>query len=61
LYTEISDVHQEQFPREVGKFVTKQSLLVKNIDIYEIGKIFTDHLLFGNEKYAEEPEIVLDL
>ena len=64
LYTDITDVKQERFPRIADSLVTKQSLLVKKIDIYEIGAIFTDHLLFGEggakvEEYAEEPEIDL--
>lgn len=60
LYTNIADVQKERFLRVVPCLKTKQSLLVKKIDIYEVGKIFTDHLLFGDEKYAAEPEIVLD-
>jgi hypothetical protein len=59
LYTDIADVRMERFPRLVPCLRTKQSLLVKNIDIYEIGKLFTDHLLFGEEGYADEPEIDL--
>jgi hypothetical protein len=60
LYTDIADVQSGDCPRVVPCLRTKQSLLVKKIDIYEIGKIFTDHLLFGEHGYAEEPEIVLD-
>jgi hypothetical protein len=60
LYTVISDVKQERFPRRVDGLRTKQSLLVKNIDIYEIGAFFNDVVLFGKEKYAAEPEVVLD-
>jgi len=59
LYTEISDVVSERYPRVVNKFRTKQSLLVKKIDIYEIGMFFTEQVLFGESKYAEEPEVVL--
>jgi hypothetical protein len=59
-YTDISDVEEEDFPRIVPCLRTKQSLLAKNIDIYEIGKLFTDHLLFGEQGYAEEPEIILE-
>jgi hypothetical protein len=59
LYTNISEVHRAEFPRAVSCLRTKQSILVKNTDIYEIGKIFTDHLLFGEEEYAEEPEVDL--
>jgi hypothetical protein len=57
LYTDIADVKMERFPRIVPCLRTKQSLLVKHTDIYEIGKLFTDHLLFGEEDYAVEPEI----
>jgi hypothetical protein len=59
LYTDIADVQMGAFPRIVPFLKTKQSLLVKKIDIYEIGKLFTDHLLFGEEGYADEPEIDL--
>jgi len=60
-YTNIANVRQERHPRVVPCLYTKQSLLTKKIDIYEIGKIFTDYVLFGenNEKYAKEPEIIL--
>lgn len=59
LHTEISQVVCDSFPRIVKDLVTKQSLLVKNIDIYEIGKFFDDHVLFAKEKYDEEPEVAL--
>lgn len=59
-YTDIAHVQMERFPRLVPCLRTKQSILVKNTDIYEIGKLFTDNLLFNDAEYAEEPEIVLD-
>jgi len=59
-YTDIADVVSEKHPREVPLLMTKQSLLVKDIDIFGVGKFFTDHILFGKEKYAVEPEIVLE-
>jgi hypothetical protein len=58
-YTDIADVQMEQFPRVVPCLRTKQSLLVKHTDIYEIGKLFTDHTIFNEQKYMEEPEIDL--
>merc|ERR1711935_416763 len=61
LYYEIADVDWIGPPRSAPYLVTKQSLLVKKIDIYEIGKIFVDLVLFNpdNEKYEEEPEFPL--
>jgi len=58
-YTNVANVVSERHPRVVPYLMTKQSLLVKNIDIYAIGKHFVDHVIFAHEKYAEEPEIVL--
>jgi hypothetical protein len=60
LYTDIAHVQQEKFPRIVPCLKTEQSLLVKNIDIYEVGHLFADLLLFGNDsEYADEPEVDL--
>jgi len=61
LYYEMADVAWIGPPRDVPYFRSKQSLLVKKIDIYEIGKIFVDLVLFNpdNEKYEEEPEFPL--
>lgn len=58
LYYEIADIHFSGPPRVVPYLRTKQSLLVKNIDIYEIGKLFVDTTLFNadKEKYDDEPE-----
>jgi hypothetical protein len=57
LYTDIAKIESKAFPRVVPCLRTKQSLLVKHTNIYEIGQIFTNHILFGEEEYAEEPEI----
>jgi hypothetical protein len=60
-YTDIADIQSEQFPRIVPRLRTKQSLLTKHIDIYEIGKLFADLVIFNanDQKYSEEPEIDL--
>jgi hypothetical protein len=64
VYTGIADVEQEEYPRIVPSLKTKQSILVKNFDIYEMHKLFTDHVLFGAEykpvpdMFLDEPEIV---
>jgi Bacterial PH domain len=57
LHTEIPKVYSELPPRRVGGRVAKLSLLVKDVDIYEIGAFFNEHVLFAKEKYAEEPEM----
>lgn len=61
LYYEIADIQWTGPPRSVPSLRTKQSLLVKDINIYEIGKIFVDRLLFSTDQitHQEEPEIVL--
>jgi len=66
-YTNITDVESKDEPRVVKCLVEKQSLLVKQIDIYEIGKIFLDHLFFKKgqdvpeETIEVEPEIEIDM
>ena len=56
-YTTISDV-QSWLPRVVGLLQTKQSILVKNTDIYEIGQLFVDRTIFGEKPKEEvEPDI----
>jgi Bacterial PH domain len=55
-YTAIAEVQSERYPRCVPCEMTKQSIIVKKTDIFEMGKLFTDHILFGAE-YPEEPEI----
>ncbi|CAJ1964335.1 unnamed protein product [Cylindrotheca closterium] len=58
LYYQLSDVQFIGPPRSVTYLRTKQSLLVKNINIYEIGAIFVGLVLFNpdNEKYEDDPE-----
>jgi len=69
-YTNIANVESASEPRHVPYLRVKQSLLVKDIDIYEIGKIFLDHTLMvkqiepsengiETETKEEEPEIDL--
>jgi hypothetical protein len=56
-YTTISDVHGS-LPRGVTFLRTKQSILVKHTDIYEIGELFAEHTIFGERPKEEvEPEI----
>ena len=55
LHTEISKVLSIAPPRRVVGLTTMQSLLVKDIDIYEIGAFFNDHVLMAKEEYAEDP------
>lgn len=60
-YTDITNVTFSGPPRSVGYLRTKQSILVKDVNIYEVAKIFTDNTLFSTEEVIEEePEIVLD-
>jgi hypothetical protein len=57
-YTNISDIHFDGLPRSVGLLQTKQSILVKHTDIYEIGQLFVDHTIFGEKPKEEvEPDI----
>lgn len=60
-YTDIADIVSERFPRIVPCLRTQQNLLVKHTDIYEIGKLFTDLIIFNEneEKFPEEPEVDL--
>ena len=58
-YTDIAEVKSERFPRIVPCLRNKESILAKNTDVYEIGKLMTDHFIFSGNEYAEEPEIVL--
>lgn len=60
-YTDITKVIFSGPPREVNYLRTKQCILVKDVNIYEVAKIFTDNTLFSTEEVIEEePEIVLD-
>merc|ERR550539_317964 len=59
-YTTISDVISNGIPRQVGLLRTKQSILVKSTDIYEMGKFLLDHTIFGEKPRVvedDEPEI----
>ena len=57
-YSETSEIWSNGIPRSVGQMVTKQSILVKNTDIYEIGHLILDHTIFGKiPQKAVEPEI----
>jgi Bacterial PH domain len=58
-YTTISKIHNDDVPRAVGLLQTKQSILVKHTDIYEIGKLLADHTIFDESRTKEdvEPEI----
>lgn len=61
-YTDIAKVHSNAPPRHVSYDRSQQNLLVKEIDIYEVARIFTDLALFAEQEFVfeEEPEIVLD-
>lgn len=57
-YTNISKVYTHDFPRAVGELTTKQSILVKQTDIYDMGKLLLEHTVFGPKLEEEvEPEI----
>jgi hypothetical protein len=58
-YTNISEIHNHGLPRSVGLLKTKQSILVKHTDIYEMGKLMVDHILFGEKPRSDmdEPDI----
>jgi hypothetical protein len=60
LYSTVSHIYSNGIPRSVGLLRTKQSILVKKTDIYEIGKIILDHSTFGEVPMeGVEPEIEL--
>lgn len=60
LYTTTSSIFFDGIPRSVGLLRTKQSILVKQTSIYEIGKLIIDHTLFGEVPMdGVEPEIEL--
>jgi len=62
-YTDIAKVKSFDTPRHVPYLKVKQSLLVKHVDMYEMGKVFTDVILFPQDAEVttvdEEPEIDL--
>jgi len=59
-FANVTKVGSENMPRQADVTVTKQSILVKNFDIYEMGKLFTDQILFG-EKYENKCEAETDI
>lgn len=61
LHTTISDVVSNGIPRYVGLLRTKQSILVKGTDIYEVGKLVLENTVFAAKPRtdADEPEIAL--
>jgi hypothetical protein len=57
-YTTISTILSNGIPRAVGLTRTKQSILVKNTDIYEMGKHLMEYAVIGEEAPdVLEPEI----
>jgi len=56
-YCETSQVDMDDKPRSVSQLVTKQSILVKDTDIYEVGKVILDHTIFGTFPAKVEPEV----
>lgn len=57
-HTDISDIFSNGIPRSVGQLRTKQSILVKHTDIYEIGKLLLEHTVFDDLPTGDlEPEI----
>jgi len=55
-HTTVSAIHSISIPRSVGLLSTKQSILVKSTDIYEMGKLLLDHTIFGEKPRTEEEE-----
>jgi len=57
-YTTISQIYSQGPPRQVDLLRTKQSILVKSTDIYDMGYLVAEHTLFGEKPDDdEEPEI----
>ena len=57
-YTTIADVFSNGIPRSVGLLSTKQSILIKHTDIYEMGKLMMENCVFAEQtKDDAEPEI----
>eukprot|EP00957_Ditylum_brightwellii_P010163 767986-Ditylum_brightwellii.AAC.1 len=46
-YTTISQVYSNGPPRSVGILKVKQSMLVKYTNVYEIGQLLLEHVIFG--------------
>lgn len=61
-YTTIADIISSGIPRQVGLLSTKQSILVKHTDIYEMGKLMMEYCVFAEQtKDDAEPEIEVKL
>eukprot|EP00536_Pseudo-nitzschia_multiseries_P003693 jgi/Psemu1/236933/estExt_Genewise1.C_580034 len=58
-HTNISAVHSHDMARHVPLLRTKQSILVKHTDIYEIGKLILDRTIFDQSLHGNDvvPEI----
>jgi hypothetical protein len=58
LYTTISCIYNNGIPRSVGLLRTKQSILVKHTDIYEMSKHLMEYTVIGEQAPdVLEPEI----
>ena len=57
LHTEITKVYTHGPPRSVTGLTTKQSLLVKDIDIYEIGAFFNENCCKYKASLMNKPGI----
>lgn len=61
-YTDVSKVVSTDTPRDVPYLKTQQSILVKDVDIYEVAKVFIDNTLFSLEdEVVVEEEAEIDL
>ena len=59
-YTTIAKIISSGLPRSVGLLRTKQSILVKHTDIYEMGSIMMNYTSFVEQTADDaEPEIVV--
>lgn len=60
-YSDICKIVSPGPPRTTKYLRTKQSILVKEVDIYGVAKLFTDNTIFSTDTVPEEePEIALD-
>jgi len=58
-YTNISSIGFSHVPRVVELLRTDQSILIKNTDIYEMGKLILDHTVF--DKTAPKDDVVPEI
>jgi hypothetical protein len=56
-HTTISDIFCDDIPRSVGVLTTKQSILVRHTDIYEVGKLLADHIVFDETLTKKEEDL----